>query len=146
MQIILIQDVNKIGKKGDIKRVSDGYARNFLIPRRLAKLATKESIQSYETSRKNAQKMQSKEKQQYESLAKKLQGYSVNLTVNAKKGKLFGSVGEKEIANALKEKGFDVSNEHVILSKHLKEVGVVEVEVKFPHDVKTSITVDIREK
>jgi len=146
MQIILLQDVKKVGKKGEIKKVSDGYARNFLFPKKLAEVATKDSIQSHKVLQQNTQKTKEKERENFTDLAEKLRNYSVTISMNAKDGKLFGSVGEKEIVETLKKGGFMVAEEHVQLEKHIKEVGDVTVKILFPYGVESSVQVSIKEK
>jgi len=132
MKIILLQDVAKTGKKYDIKQVSDGYALNFLIPQKLAKIATKEEIKNVEIEKKKfIEKRENEEKELLKDI-KKLSNSKINIMVKMnKEGRLFSGIGKKEIILAIKDqKAINLKEENIILEKPIKEAGEKEIEIK----------------
>jgi large subunit ribosomal protein L9 len=145
MEIILKQDVNKLGQKDDIVNVKDGYGRNFLIPRGFAIAATpSEKKMHTENLRQRAHK-EEKIKIAAQEIARKMEG--VKLIVGAKtstSGKIFGSVNTIQIAESLKEKGFDIDRKSITLPEdQIKEVGSYKAVVKLHRDVKVEIEFEI---
>lgn len=145
MQIILLQDIKNIGKKGQIKNVPDGYARNFLLARKLAVVATPAAIAEVKKNEKKEKQNIESEKQMAQKLAQSLDGKKIVLKVKAKNGKLFGSVTAKEIASELKKMGFSIS-EKAIDVQHLKELGEKKISLNLDFGVKTSIIVALVEE
>ncbi len=146
MEIILKQDVSNIGSKDDIITVKNGYARNFLIPQGLAITATPSAKKMHaETMRQRAHK-EAKLREEAEVYAGKLEG--VSLEIGAKtstKGKIFGSVNTIQIAEALKEKGFDIDRKNISIKEDLiKEVGKYTATVKLHREVKVEIAFEIK--
>jgi large subunit ribosomal protein L9 len=144
MKVIFLQDVRNTAKKGDIKEVSDGYAQNFLFPKNLAKVATPEAIHK---AKMEAIKQEQFKKEAIESAQKNmlaLKGKTIALTMKSKGGKLFGSITSKDIAEALKKEGFDVSEKMIALKKHLKTAGQHDVTLDFGHRNLVSIKVVIQ--
>lgn len=145
MQIILLQDIKNIGKKGQIKNVPDGYARNFLLARKLAVVATPVAIaEAKREEEKNKNKLEIL-KQEIQKLANELDGKKITIKVRAKNGKLFGSVTAKEIASELKKIGFSIS-EKAIEVQHLRELGEKKISLNLDFGIKTSITVALVEE
>ena len=145
MEIILIQDVNKLGQKDDILKVKDGYARNFLIPKGYAVAATASSKKVHAENLRQRAHKEEKIKAAALELAGKLEG--IKFTVGAKAsttGKIFGSVNTIQIAESLKEKGFDIDRKSITLPiDQIKEVGTYKAVVKLHRDVKVEIEFDI---
>ena len=145
MEIILIQDVNKLGQKDDIVKVKNGYARNFLIPKGYAISATDSSKKIHAENLRQRAHKEEKIKTAALELAEKLEG--LKITVGAKassKGKIFGSVNTIQIAESLKEQGFDIDRKSITLPVDLiKEVGTYKATVKLHRDVKVEIEFDI---
>ncbi len=146
MEIILKQDVSNIGSKDDIITVKNGYARNYLIPQGLAVTATPSAKKMHaETMRQRAHK-EAKLREEAEVFATKLEG--VSLEIGAKtstKGKIFGSVNTIQIAEALKDKGFDIDRKNISIKEDLiKEVGKYTATVKLHRDVKVEIAFEIK--
>jgi large subunit ribosomal protein L9 len=145
MEIILIQDVNKLGQKDDIVKVKDGYARNFLIPKGYAIAATVSSKKVHAENLRQRAHKEEKIKTAAQELADKLEG--LKLTVGAKAsttGKIFGSVNTIQIAESLREKGFDIDRKNITLPlDQIKEVGTYKAVVKLHRDVKVEIEFDI---
>lgn len=146
MRIILIENINNLGKKGDTREVSDGYARNFLLPRKLAEVATPDAINK---SKIQAEKSIEKEKEGLEKikkLAQELEGKEIIIKAKAKKGKLFGSIGKKEISKELKKKGLDVSENNILLENPIKEIGDMEISVGLSKGIEAKIRLIIEEE
>jgi large subunit ribosomal protein L9 len=144
MKIILLQNVNKIGKRGDVKEVSTGYARNFLIPKRLAIPATERAIFDLEKEKTSAQEKDFKEQKKSRQTAKKLEGLEIIIKAKAGDGgKLYGSVSEEQILEKIKEKGFDIERKSILIDKPLKTIGNHEVLAQLGQDFKAKIYIKI---
>ncbi len=145
MEIILLQDVNKLGQKDDIVNVKAGYGRNFLIPRGYAVAATSSAKKMHAENLKQRAHKEEKIKALAQEMAVKLAG--VKVTVGAKtstSGKIFGSVNTIQIAEALKEKGFDIDRKNITLPlDQIKEVGSYKAVVKLHREVKVDIDFEI---
>ena len=137
MDIILLQDVPNLGSKDDSVVVKDGYARNYLIPQRLAVLATSSAKKVLAENQKQRAHKEAKLKDEALSLAEKLK--SIVITVGAKTsttGKIFGSVNNIQVAEALREKGFEVDRKQILIKEDaIKEIGKHTARVKFHRDV-----------
>lgn len=139
MQIILLQNVEKLGQAGEIVEVSLGYARNFLIPKNLAKEATPQIIAEVEAKKQKQAKIAEADLVKTEELAKKLDGFELEVKAKAsEEGTLFGSITNTKIASLLKEKGFDIKAEKIAVD-HIKEVGEHEVVVNLAHGLEARI-------
>jgi len=132
MRVILLKDVPKIGKKGDIKNISDGYARNFLIPNKLAGPATESSIREAETKIIKAQKNKEKELNAIKSIFEKFKDFQLTIQEKASEaGHLFAGVDEKRIASELKKRGINnIDPKNIKLSSPIKDLGEHDVEIK----------------
>lgn len=143
MKVILIQDVRKLGKEGEIKEVTDGYARNFLIPRGLAMEATTTKIKETQEKHVREQNKKNKEQQQAEALKQKLDGQSV--TIKARTGggdKLFGAITAREVSDILqKELGVVIDKKKIDISDPLKHLGEYQVKVKIYPTIQAEINV-----
>ncbi len=147
MKVLLQQDVAGHGKKGDLVTVSDGYARNYLLPRKLAFEATPDSINAYELHKKAEKAHLEQEKQKARENAKKLETCTVKVRAKAgSQGRLFGAVTGQEIAAALKEQfGMDVDKHKLVLDEPIKQYGIHPVKVKLGHEISTTIQVEVGE-
>lgn len=142
MKIILRQDHDKLGKIGDIVDVKDGYARNFLLPRRIAYLATKGSLNTLEEEKRQLSLRSNKELHQAEKLATDLEKLSITLKVKVGEDeKLFGSVTSQMIADALKEKGISMDKRIIELDEPIKALGIYTVNVKLHTNVSGKVKV-----
>lgn len=147
MKVILLKDVKNLGKKDDIVDVAEGYARNFLIPRKLAQVATPGGIKQVEQEQKALEKRKAKERQEAMEMAEKLSKTSTVLKVKAgEKGKLFGSITSKDIAEALSSQhGLKIDKRKVELTEPIKSLGDYEVSIKLAPEIEAKITVKIVE-
>ncbi|MBQ6214563.1 MAG: 50S ribosomal protein L9 [Oscillospiraceae bacterium] len=147
MKVIFNQDVKGQAKKGELKEVSDGYARNYLFPRNLAQAATADNLNKYKLQEKAKAAQIAKEKAQAEEYAKKLEG--VQVIIKAKsggKGKLFGAVTSQEISDALKEQcGIEIEKNKIVQSEPIKSFGNYEVKAKLGYEVSGIINVLVTE-
>ena len=142
MKVILKADVKGSGKKGDILEVSDGYAKNFLLKKGLAEIATSSGINEI-NQRKNADEFHKAESiKAQKELAAKLNGVTVPVSIRAgENGKVFGSVTTEKIASALSELGYEVDKKRIVTKEPIKNVGDYEAEVKFIEGVSAKIKI-----
>ncbi|MFK7989248.1 MAG: 50S ribosomal protein L9 [Sandaracinaceae bacterium] len=144
VQVVLRDDVENLGRSGELVRVKPGYARNYLMPRGLAAIATHGNVAQIEHEKRTAVVRAAKAKAEAEGIAGKLN--NVRVTIEAKAGeggKLFGSVGSKDIAAALADKGHEVDRRKIQLPEPIKEVGDHDVSIKIGYDVSASIKVTV---
>jgi large subunit ribosomal protein L9 len=147
MKVILLQDVKGKGKKGQMIEVSDGYARNFMLPKKLAIEATPDAINTMRMNDKATQERIAKEKAEALALSKQLR--EMTLVVTAKgggAGRLFGSVTNQEIADALKAKsGITLDKRKIVIADTIKSVGTYTVNCKLGYEITAPLTVKIEE-
>jgi large subunit ribosomal protein L9 len=145
MKIILTENVIKLGIEGDVKNVSDGYARNFLIPKGVAVLATKQNLALWEKKRKEIEARLAREKADKEELGKKLGELNIAIKVDAgESGKLFGSVTSADIVNAVRDaSGIEVDKRGVDLPENIKGIGSYEVSIKLHPEVVAKVKVEV---
>lgn len=142
MKVILLQDVQNVGRKNDVKDVSDGYARNFLFPQNLAKPATETAIKILAAKKERAEKEKSEEHQKYKALAEKLKSLTLLFRVKmGGKGRAFGSVTAVKIRDALKKQGVEVQKDWVLLAESIKTTGEKVVKIKFPNDIISEVKI-----
>ena len=144
MDIILREHVEHLGARGEIVKVADGYARNYLLPRKLALLATEGNKKRVERERKIAEAREAEERAASEAIATRLS--ALELTFTRRVGEteqLYGSVTSGDIADALKTKGFDVDKRKILLPDALKALGEVTVPVKLHRDVTAQLKVTV---
>ena len=143
MQIILLEKVVNLGNLGDVVKVKDGYARNFLIPQRMAKRATPAAMAEFEARRAELEKLAAEKLAAAQGVADKMNGTSVTVTRKAgMDGRLFGSVGNADVAEALKLAGFEVDKAAVRMPEGpLKAIGEFPLDVALHTDVLANITV-----
>ena len=145
MQIILLEKVANLGNLGDVVKVKDGYARNFLIPTGQARRATEKAVAEFEARRAELEKVQAEKLAAAQALGEKLNGKTVSLTQKAGvDGRLFGSVTNHDVADALKAAGFDVAKQQVRMPNGpLKTTGEHAVTVGLHTDVVVDVTVAV---
>ena len=147
MKVILMQDVKGKGKKGQMIEVSDGYARNYMLPRKIAVEATADAVNTMRMNDKAAAEKAAKERAEAREISKKLR--EMNLVVTAKgggAGKLFGSVTNQEIADALKEKtGIALDKRKIVITDPIKNIGTYTVQCKLGYEITAPLSVKIEE-
>jgi large subunit ribosomal protein L9 len=142
MLVILKENVENLGRIGDVVNVTDGYARNFLLPRNLVVAADAKNIEAIEHHKRSLEKKRMAAKASAQELAKKLADYSCTLSRKVGEGdKLFGSVSTADIAEVLKKAGFPVERREIQLEQPIKTLGVHPVTVKLDAEVETTLKV-----
>ena len=147
MQVVLLEDVKSLGKKGEIVNVNDGYARNFILKKKLGVEATAKNLNDLKLQKANAEKIAAEQLAAAKELAETMEGMSVTLTMKAGEGgKAFGSVSGKEIAAAAKEQlNLEIDKKKLVLPEAIKTFGNHEVPVKLHKDVTGKLTVKVVE-
>ena len=147
MKVILQQDVRGQGKKGQLVDVSDGYARNFLLPRKLAVIATAENLNTMKQQEKARKAQEAAEKAEAEATAKKLEGLMVKIPAKAGEGgRLFGAVTAKEVSEALAaQHGVNIAKTKLVLEEPIKACGGYQVKAKLGYEVTGTVNVMVTE-
>lgn len=147
MEVILLQDVKTLGKAGDIVKVNDGYARNFILPKKLGMEATNKNLNDLKLKKSNEERVQQELLEEAKELAKKIEAKPVKLEIKAGEGgKTFGSISTKEIATAvIGQLGLDIDKKKMNLSEPIKSIGTHIVSVKVHRDVTAQLTVQVGE-
>ena len=145
MKVLLLQDVQGHGTKGTIVELNDGYARNFLIPKKMAVEATKSIVNEYNQRIEKELRLAKKAKEEALALAKELSGKTVDVVVKCgEDGKMYGSVTTQDVASALGAMGYQVDKKKIVLKDVIKKVGVYEAEVKVYKETSAKIKVNVR--
>jgi large subunit ribosomal protein L9 len=145
VRVVLRDDVENIGRKGDLIEVTDGFARNFLVPRGLAMKATKGVVQQADAMRRNREARDARDREAAQALADRLSGQRIEHRARAGEGgRLFGSVTSADVVDAVRaQTGVELDRRKTQLAEPLKELGAVEVPVKLHADVEVNLTVDV---
>jgi len=147
MKVILLQDVENLGKKYEVKHVADGYARNFLIPKELVKPATEENLKWLEIQKEIEAKKAEGELKKIQEAASSIDGQEVMIPVKiGEDGQLFESINTQKISEKLKEAGFDVKKTQIDLTEPIKEMGEFPVKIHLEHNLEAEIKVIITEE
>ena len=147
MKVILLQDIEKLGKKYDIKEVAAGYARNFLIPKGLAKPATKVALKWLEVQKEIEAKKAEEDLKRVQDFVAKVDGLEVVFQVKVgEKGELFESINSQKISEKLKELGFGIKKTQIELKEPIKELGESPVKIHFEHNLEAEIKVIVIEE
>ena len=147
MKVILTQDVRGQGKRGQMIEVSDGYARNFLLPRKLAQEATADNINTMRMNDKATQERQAKERAEALDLRNRMKDMTVVVTAKGGgAGRLFGSVTNTEVSEALaKQAGFQLDKRKIVLDEPIKSVGVYTVKCKLGYEINAELKIEVKE-
>lgn len=147
MKVILLEDVKALGKKGQTVEVSDGYARNCILPKKLGVEANAKNLNDLKLQKAHEAKVAKEQLEEAQALAKRIEELSVETTIKSgKDGRSFGSVSSKEIAVALKEQhGIDVDKKKISLDEPIRTLGSSIVTVKLHREVSAKLTVHVRE-
>jgi len=142
MKVLLISDVKKLGWLGDVVEVSEGYARNYLLPQRLAVMPTDANLKSIVKKKAAHAEKRAMERKRLEAVAKAVDGAEVVISARANElGHLFGSVTEADIAANLRSQGFEVADDFVDMGVHIKQVGTSEVKLIFDKELSATVKV-----
>ncbi len=145
MKIVLRDDVENVGRKGDLIEVTDGFARNYLVPRGLAMKATKGAVRQADAMRRSREAREARDRDSAQALADQLTGRRIALRARAGEGgRLFGSITSADVVDAVrKQTGVELDRRKAQLAEPLKELGAVDVPVKLHPDVEVTLTVDV---
>jgi large subunit ribosomal protein L9 len=144
MKVLLCEDVKSVGWLGDIVEVNDGYARNYLLPQGIAKIATDANIKAIAVEKEKRAETKIQQQKRLEAAAEKVEGAEAVIAAKAnEQGHLFGSVGPKEIADNLRAQGYEVADEIVQLAENIKQVGTHLVQLKFAEDLIVNVEVTV---
>ena len=142
MKVLLCEDVKNVGWLGDIVEVSDGYARNYLLPQGIARMATEANVRALAKEKARRAKDRIKERSHLESAAEAVNGAEAVVAARAnEQGQLFGSVGASDIAENLRAQGFEVADGVVELAENIKHVGTYSVNLSFAGDLTATVSV-----
>jgi large subunit ribosomal protein L9 len=144
MDVILREDIDKLGARGQVVQVASGYARNFLLPKRLAVAATEANKKIVEQERQSHLRKEAKQKTEAEDLGKMMAGVTVTISQKAgENDQLFGSVTSKDVAEALEQKNFTIDRRKIQLDEPIKQLGEHKVVVRLHRDVTAEVTVNV---
>jgi len=147
MKVILLKDVEGLGKKYEIKEAKDGHARNFLIPHGLAKPATKEALIWLETQKETETKKSEEELKKIQDVASAIDDQEIMISVKiGEEGQLFEGISAQKIVDKLKELGFEIKKTQIELDKPIKELGDYPLKIKFEHNLEAEIKLIITEE
>lgn len=145
MKVILLVDVKGTGKKGEIVDVSDGFAQNFLLKQKKAKIADSTAINQKQMSDKAKEYHYEQDKQKAQEVADKLKNYVLHFSVKAgDNGKIFGSITNAEIAEELKKDGYEISKKQIVLDNPIKYAGVYKIDIKLFTGITAKLQVEVR--
>lgn len=148
MEVILLEDVKALGKKGEIVKVNDSYARNCLLPKKLGLEANNKNLNDLKLQNANKAKIEKEKLEEAKALAERMKEMSVTLEIKSGEGgKTFGSVSTKEIAEAVKKQlGLELDKKKMVLDEPIKTLGNHIIQVKLHKDVTANLTVKVKEK
>lgn len=147
MKVILLQDIKNIGKKYDIKEVKDGFAKNYLFPKKLAKPLTEENLTWLQKQKEMEAEKAEKELKKVQEIASKIDGLEIIIHVRTgKEGELFESITSQKIAERLKQSGFEIKKKQIELETPIKDLGEFPVKIKFEHNLEAEIKVIVVEE
>lgn len=147
MKVILLDNIEKLGKTGDVVSVEEGYARNYLIPKNKAKTATPGNMRILEALKKKEELKEAELLKEAQALCDKISNLSLTISANAgEEEKLFGSISNEAIADALREEGINIDKKDIVLDEPIKKLGVYQVAVKIYPEVKASLRVWVVKK
>ena len=148
MQDILLDDVKSLGKKGEIVNVNDGYARNFILPKKLGLEATSKNLNDLKLQKQNDEKVAQEKLDAAKALAEEIKEKSITVKIQAGvEGKVFGSISSKEIATeAKKQLNMDIDKKKIVIPDAIKSLGTYNVNIKLHKDVTATLTVKVEAK
>ena len=148
MKVILLEDVKSLGKKGEIVNVNDGYARNFILPKKLGLEATSKNLNDLKLQKQNDEKVAQEKLDAAKALAEEIKEKSITVKIQAGvEGKVFGSISSKEIATeAKKQLNMDIDKKKIVIPDAIKSLGTYKVNIKLHKDVTATLTVKVEAK
>jgi len=140
MKVILLKDIAGLGKKGEIKNAADGHARNFLIPKKLVKIATDKAIKEWEQEKILEAQKAEQALQYVEEVVSQMDGLEIEVAVKMdESGKLYGSINDQKVSQLFKDRGFDIKKNQIKILQPIKEVGEYPITISFDHGLEAEI-------
>ncbi len=147
MKVILIKDIENLGKKYEIKEIADGYVRNFLLPNNLVKIATKKAVKELEKQKETEVEKAEEELKEIQQIVSKIDGQEIEIPVKIKEsGELYGSVTIPKIIQVLKDKGFKIKKSQIKFKEPIKKIGEHSLIISFDHGLEAEIKVIIKQE
>jgi len=147
MKVILLQDIDKLGKKGDLKEVADGYARNLLFPKKMAVLANKSEILKLKKQKEIDKEKAEEELIRFQEIASQIDGFELEIPAKiGEDNKLFGAITVLKISEELKKNNFEIEKGQIKLEETIKETGEYEIPIELPHNLEAKIKLIIIEE
>ena len=147
MKVILLQDIDKLGKKGDLKEVADGYARNLLFPKKMAVLANKSEILRLKKQKEIDKEKAEEELIRFQEIASQIDGFELEIPAKiGEDNKLFGAITVLKISEELKKNNFEIEKGQIKLEEPIKETGEYEIPIELPHNLEAKIKLIIIEE
>ena len=147
MKVILLEDIDKVGKKYDVKEIKDGYARNFLIPKNLVKIANTKNMKWLGQQKQTKAAIAEEDLKKVETRASAIDGQEIIISVKVgDKGQLFESITAQKISEKIKELGIAVNADQIVLDEPIKELGEFPIKVKFEHNLEAEIKIIVSEE
>lgn len=143
MKVILLADVQGHGKKGEIVEVNDNYARNYLVPRKLAQEATKAVLNEYNQKLEREARLAQQEKEEAMELKRQLEGKTITVKVRCGGGKMYGSVTAQDVADGLSELGYTVDKKKIILKDTIRTPGIYDVDIRVYRETLARIKINV---
>ncbi len=144
MKLLLHADISKLGYFGDVVEVTEGYARNYLLPQGLAVKPTESNLKAIAEERASKVAEREMARKRLVQSSEKVNGAEVSIIARANEsGHLFGSVSEEDVGKALREAGYEVQTKHILMNEHIRMLGSHELKVRFAEDITASITVQV---
>lgn len=147
MKVILLKDVQGLGKKGEIKNATDGHARNFLIPKKLVEIATNKAIKELEQEKALEEQKAEQALQHIEEIVSQIDGLEIEVLVKMDEtGKLYGSINDQKISQLFKDRGYDIKKNQIKILQPIKEVGEYPITITFDHGLEAEIKLIITDE
>jgi len=147
MKVVLLEDIEKIGKKFEVKEIKDGYARNFLLPKGLVKIATEEVLEWANLQKESLEHKAEESLKEIQEVASKMEGLEVTISTKVgEKEELYEKITQQKVADKIKEMDFKIKKEQVIMENPIEEIGEFPVKIKFDHNLEAEITVIVVEE
>lgn len=146
VKVVLKQDIQTLGREGDIVNVKEGYARNYLLRFNKAALGTPQAVKEAQKIQEQRQKKEQEEIEKAKALVKELSAVTLEIKAKQKKGKLFGSVKEGDIAEILKEKGYQITKDQIKISEPIKKIGSYQIKINPIKDIATNIKLEVKDE
>lgn len=144
MKVILLQDIKSLGQRGDIKNIADGYARNFLLPKKMARVATPEAIKDIKAKKVKEEQEKQANLEKLKASAESFKGKKVLISAKEKDGKLFGSITAKDIAAALRKEDLEISEKSIIMEETIKKTGEYNITVELVKGIQARISLEVQ--